>query len=1201
MRKKRVLGFLLALVLVVTCIPTTAFAEGENKTSGSQIIEETYTLETDSVEDEVTEPEVEVEAEEAEAEEVEAAETEEVEVEEVEATETEEVEAEEVEDEVEYHTYKIYLPEGYDEAYSYPTVYLMPQDGYDSQQYVEDGIQARLDELMSSDDVLSMVIVMPDFEEGDDYSELLPGLVTDVEKKYSVISDAAFRALLGVGVGGYMAFETVLISKSEDFLMAGSHMGDFTSEANPYLEKGAINDAAIDLDNTSKKGLDYLSKHYFYIDGPNEDAFTTVAGGTSDIGGNLEKRTNPYYQWGASVYSTPDLSMVEFNVLDGKAEAEFYLNSMGRSLNRFSIKFTGSLFTSSLTCTPQAVTSLDKTTTATVKFTMNDSIKLFAVEEPEVKITVTMSDPADGKVLYTASEVLTGLEAGVEAVQDFELDTANKADGVNTTISATVEFLGMSQDIGSLSLVAIQDTGTADDELQVDLMGDWHFQAYKAYSKNDTTIVDLDRVENAVAAYEGWEVVQPGLGWWTKDFAPSLNGQDQFVGYTWYIRSFDMPVDFPTEGLLLGVGKFDEGNEVYVNGHLVGSNGMKFTDGVGFYDGSNPWDVNNVYELPSEYLKYGEENIIAVRMCNGSGGGGWYEGPIGVYSRAAYNKAYGKPSVYAPEDVQKAVLALVDEQVAAIEAEDIAAYAKTLNADYFESGYNKERRVAQMAEWFEAYDDIKVADEVTGIFEDKGLYNYQAVRKFTGTDEDGNVVDIIPANTEVDTIDENKAYEVSDYFTMSGDEAVACGSHSRFFYDSYYSEVKGGEQTFRVYLPEGYFDKGNAKRYPTMFLLHGINSQSKAFVLDNIDTMLDEAMDAGEMRDTIVIIPDEPGKALGGWNADMITKDLLPTVDERYRTIDDERYRFVGGCSMGGGGAFNVGLLNPNEFSGVISFYGALSVHEQVQGMSKEYLDQYGIVMVCGNQDMYDFYITQENMSRILSDKDVDHYHYVDNGAHDSAFYLPQFMKAVKKVEAEAYTTNGKAAWGIVGGIKVKETDEVLTVDYTAKLPTTVKKYLNTVVESDYTKETNPDLQVPVEIRVIQDGVVVASSTAYHSVDGADKLTNTVTITSDDLDLSDAYEVKVYISVLEDTKLLGRKFVKCDINKPEVDDPEVDDPEVDDPEVDDPDVDDPDDDDKPGTDKPEKPESSNPVINIMTKMMKTFVNIFKGFFGKLWK
>lgn len=43
--------------------------------------------------------------------------------------------------------------------------------------------------------------------------------------------------------------------------------------------------------------------------------------------------------------------------------------------------------------------------------------------------------------------------------------------------------MGMSHQAGSLSMVAVQDTGTADDEQQVDLMGDWYFKAYNHHSR----------------------------------------------------------------------------------------------------------------------------------------------------------------------------------------------------------------------------------------------------------------------------------------------------------------------------------------------------------------------------------------------------------------------------------------------------------------------------------------------------------------------------------------------------------------------------------------------------------------------------------------------------------------------------------------------------------------------------------------------
>ena len=68
----------------------------------------------------------------------------------------------------------------------------------------------------------------------------------------------------------------------------------------------------------------------------------------------------------------------------------------------------------------------------------------------------------------------------------------------------------------------------------------------------------------------------------------------------------------------------------------------------------------------------------------------------------------------------------------------------------------------------------------------------------------------------------------------------------------------------------------------------------------------------GEIEPMIVVIPDDPTKSSfwGGKYADMVTDDLLPTVDKRYRTIDDERYRMTSGCSMGGGGSVNIGMFN---------------------------------------------------------------------------------------------------------------------------------------------------------------------------------------------------------------------------------------------------------------------------------------------------
>ena len=174
-------------------------------------------------------------------------------------------------------TYKIYLPDGYDEGQKYPAVYLMPYDGYSSAQYMADGIQDKLDEIFATEDAVDMIVVMPTFQQGADYTTELEALVANVESKYPVIPDSRYRAILGVNVGGYMAVETAVLTNSSTFYSVGSHMGDFTSETNPYVaSKGNIFDYLKGLNN--RAGAQAANAHYFYIDAPNGDALSTAAG-----------------------------------------------------------------------------------------------------------------------------------------------------------------------------------------------------------------------------------------------------------------------------------------------------------------------------------------------------------------------------------------------------------------------------------------------------------------------------------------------------------------------------------------------------------------------------------------------------------------------------------------------------------------------------------------------------------------------------------------------------------------------------------------------------------------------------------------------------------------------------------------------------------------------------------------------------------
>jgi surfactin synthase thioesterase subunit len=217
----------------------------------------------------------------------------------------EETEEEEVGKIAPVYKYRVYVPETYTETQKYPSVYLMPYDGYSADQYFEDGIEAVLDEITGSDEAIDMIVVMPEYKAGEDYVAKLPDLVAEIESNYSVISDPAYRAILGVNVGGYMALETATIESIDHpevaslFRCYGSLMGDFTSSDNPYLEdKGSVfNDFVDGMNSMGGRGSSFLRNKFFYIDAPNGSADSTVAGGTSDIGAGLEKRSNPYWAY----------------------------------------------------------------------------------------------------------------------------------------------------------------------------------------------------------------------------------------------------------------------------------------------------------------------------------------------------------------------------------------------------------------------------------------------------------------------------------------------------------------------------------------------------------------------------------------------------------------------------------------------------------------------------------------------------------------------------------------------------------------------------------------------------------------------------------------------------------------------------------------------------------------------------------------
>ncbi len=123
-----------------------------------------------------------------------------------------------------------------------------------------------------------------------------------------------------------------------------------------------------------------------------------------------------------------------------------------------------------------------------------------------------------------------------------------------------------------------------------------------------------------------------------------------------------------------------------------------------------------------------------------------------------------------------------------------------------------------------------------------------------------------------------------------------------------------------VYLPPGYESPSNAeRRYPTVYYLHGgrPGNESRSVVLTRY---FHAAMNSGRVPQAIYVFVNG-GKvshynvpSLGSMGEDVLVRELIPHVDDTYRTVADRSGRAIEGFSQGGRGTTRIAFKYPELF-----------------------------------------------------------------------------------------------------------------------------------------------------------------------------------------------------------------------------------------------------------------------------------------------
>ncbi len=165
-------------------------------------------------------------------------------------------------------------------------------------------------------------------------------------------------------------------------------------------------------------------------------------------------------------------------------------------------------------------------------------------------------------------------------------------------------------------LLSLQPAGIAQERVSVlDLTGKWKFE---------------------LGDHPEWAAPDCDDSRWGTVRVPSVwenEGYPGYDGYAWYRKRFRAPIEWEGKALYLRVGRVDDVDEVYVNGHLVG------------FQGEFPPKYRTAYQMKREYplapfvLNPGGENVIAVRVFDSELGGGIVAGPVGIYEDPHFLKA----------------------------------------------------------------------------------------------------------------------------------------------------------------------------------------------------------------------------------------------------------------------------------------------------------------------------------------------------------------------------------------------------------------------------------------------------------------------------------------------------------------------------------------------------------------------------------
>ncbi len=241
------------------------------------------------------------------------------------------------------------------------------------------------------------------------------------------------------------------------------------------------------------------------------------------------------------------------------------------------------------------------------------------------------------------------------------------------------------------------------------------------------------------------------------------------------------------------------------------------------------------------------------------------------------------------------------------------------------------------------------------------------------------------------------------------------------------STILAKDMEYSIYFPADY--ETSNRRYPVLYLLHGYTDDETGWTqFGEAHLIADRSIQAGESAPMIIVMPD------GGvtWYInnydgkvkyeDFFIKELIPHIDQTYRTRPTKQYRAVAGLSMGGYGTLIMSTKHPDMFSSAAPLSPGVFTDEEIVAGNDEMWktvlgDLYGKKDLSGKSRLTDHY-QKNSILKIVETGNADDLkkvrYYIDCGDKDFLIKGNMALHSVmidKKIPHEFRVREGVHNW----------------------------------------------------------------------------------------------------------------------------------------------------------------------------------------------